>query len=125
MALAGKYHALVDGGAMSASELDLAARTAMAELVDIEEVLVRDFKIRLQHIGAALALHFGVPYEPFRAERQKPVFLLKNLKAQFVEDHHWLPLDEDRHGLQVLALDPERVQASRIVKHVFPKSDAV
>jgi type II secretory ATPase GspE/PulE/Tfp pilus assembly ATPase PilB-like protein len=122
MASPTKYDGLVFEAALSATELELAERTARAELIDIEDVLVRDFKLRLQVIGAALARHFGVPYEPFRPDRLKPVFLLKYLKAQFVEDNLWLPLDEDKNGLLVLALDPERVRASRIVNQIFPKS---
>jgi type II secretory ATPase GspE/PulE/Tfp pilus assembly ATPase PilB-like protein len=121
MASPTKYDGLVSDGTLSAPELDMAARTALAELSDIEEVLVRDHKIRLQLIGTALARHFAVPYEPFRPNRIKPAFLLKHLKALYVEDKEWLPLDEDKHGLLVLALDPERVRASRIVSQVFPK----
>lgn len=122
MASPTKYDGLVFEAALSAADLELAARTARAEEIDIEDVLVRDFKLRLQLIGAALGRHFGVPYEPFRPDRLKPVYLLKHLKAQFVEDNLWLPLDENQNGLLVLALDPERVRASRIVNQIFPKS---
>ena len=117
-----KYDGLVFDATLSAPELEQAMRTARAELVDVEEVLVSDFKVRLHQVGAALARYFGVPYEPFRPGRLKPVVLLRNLKAQFVEENGWMPLDEDQHGVLVMTLDPERVRASRIVNHVFPKS---
>ena len=117
-----KYDGLVFDATLSAPELEQAMRTARAELVDVEEVLVSDFKVRLHQVGAALARYFGVPYEPFRPGRLKPAVLLRNLKAQFVEENGWLPLDEDQHGVLVMTLDPERVRASRIVNHVFPKS---
>jgi len=122
MAASGKYDGLVSAALLSAHELDVAARCARAEAADIEDILVRDCKIRLQSLGAALAQHFGVPYEPFRPERSKPVLLLRHLKASYVEDKQWLPLDENHDGLLVLTLDPERVAASRIVNQVFPKS---
>ncbi|HEY0065426.1 MAG TPA: GspE/PulE family protein [Telluria sp.] len=117
-----KYDGLVAEAVLSAPELEMALRTSRAELTDIEDVLVRDFKIRLPLIGAALARHFGVHYEAFQPDRTKPVLLLKHLKAQYVEDKQWLPLDEDKNGLLVLATDPERVKASRIVNQIFPKS---
>ena len=122
MASPTKYDGLVFDATLSAAELEEALRIARAEQADIEDVLVSDFKVRLHQLGAALARYFGVPYEPFRPGRLKPVLLLRNLKAQFVEEYGWIPLDEDKHGLLVVALDPEQVRASRIVNQVFPKS---
>ena len=117
-----KYDSLVFDATLSAPELEMALRIARAEQLDIEEVLTTEYKVRLPQIGAALARYYGVPYEPYRPARLKPAYLLKNLKAQYVEENLWLPLDEDKNGLLVLALDPERVKASRIVGEVFPKS---
>ena len=118
-----KYDGLVVEATLSLTELELAVRTARAQQLHIEEVLMRDFKVPLPLIGAALARHFSVPYEPMRPARIKPGVLLRNLKAQYVEDHQWLPLDEDKNGLLVLALDPDRIRASKIVNQVFPKSN--
>ena len=117
-----KYDGLVATAALSALQLELAGRTARAQQLHIEEVFTRDFKLKAALIGAALERHYKVPYEPFRPGRIKPVFLLRNLKAQYVEDNQWLPLDEDKNGLLVLALDPERIRATKIVNQVFPKS---
>ncbi|NHZ36593.1 GspE/PulE family protein [Massilia rubra] len=120
-----KYDALVLDALISAAELEQARHAAHAALLDIEDVLVRDLHLPLAAIGNALARHFGVRYEAFAPGRIKPVSLLKNLKAQYVDDNQWLPLDEDKDGLLVLALDPERVRASRIVNQVFPRSSIV
>ncbi|WP_229509323.1 GspE/PulE family protein [Massilia sp. CCM 8734] len=120
-----KYDALVLDALVSAAELEQARHAAHAALLDIEDVLVRDLHLPLAAIGNALARHFGVRYEAFAPGRIKPVSLLKNLKAQYVDDNQWLPLDEDKDGLLVLALDPERVRASRIVNQVFPRSSIV
>ena len=117
-----KYDGLLFEAALSAPELELALRTARARQIHIEEILCSEYQIKHAQIGAALARYFNVPYEPFRPGRIKPVFLLKNLKAQYVEENQWLPLDEDKTGLLVLALDPERIKATRIVNQVFPKS---
>ncbi|WP_229518327.1 GspE/PulE family protein [Massilia sp. PAMC28688] len=117
-----KYDGLVADGLLEATELQQAARTSHAQLIHIEDVLVRDYSLKPDQIGGALARHYQVPYEPFRPGRIKPVALLRHLKPQYVEDNQWLPLDEDKHGMLVLSLDPERTAASRIVHHVFPKS---
>jgi type II secretory ATPase GspE/PulE/Tfp pilus assembly ATPase PilB-like protein len=117
-----KYTGLVLEAALSAADLEVAAHMARARRVDIEDFLLAEHHITPAQLGAALTRYFNVPYEPFRDGRIKPVFLLKNLKAQYVEENQWLPLDEDKNGLLVLTLDPERVKASRIVNQVFPKS---
>ncbi len=122
MASPSKYDGLVFDAALSAPQLELAARTARARQVHLEDILLSECKVSSMQIGAALARYFNVPYEPYREGRIKPVFLLKNLKAQYVEENQWLPLDEDRNGLLVLALDPEKIKATRIVNQVFPKS---
>jgi type II secretory ATPase GspE/PulE/Tfp pilus assembly ATPase PilB-like protein len=117
-----KYDCLLAEAVLTAPQLELALRTARVQQLHIEDVLVRDLQIALAVIGAALGRHFKVPYEPFRPGRIKPAYLLRNLRAQYVEDNQWLPLDEDKSGLLVMALDPDRIRASRIVNQIFPKS---
>jgi type II secretory ATPase GspE/PulE/Tfp pilus assembly ATPase PilB-like protein len=117
-----KYDALVLEAVLSAAELEQATRAARDRDLDIEAVLVADYHVKPAAIGQSLSKFFMVPYEPFRPDRVKPVELLRNLKAQYVEENQWLPLEDGRDGLVVLALDPERVGASRIVNQIFPKS---
>ena len=117
-----KYDHLVLEAVLSAQEMELAARSARRKSLDIEAVLVNEFQVKPAAIGQALSKFFGVPYEPYRADRIKPVDLLKNLKRDYVEQNHWLPIEETGEGVVVLTMDPEQVKSSRIVNNVFPKS---
>jgi type II secretory ATPase GspE/PulE/Tfp pilus assembly ATPase PilB-like protein/GAF domain-containing protein len=120
--LRGKYDALVANAALSAEELELAIGSARRKNLDIEDVLIDEFQVRPTLIGEALSEFFGVPYEPFRTDRIKPIDLLKNLKRDFVQRSGWVPLGQDaKQGLVVLAVDPERLRASRVVANVFPR----
>src|SRR5581483_7125900 len=87
--------------------------------------LLDEFKITPGAIGDALSTFYGLPYEPFRRERVKPIDLLKNLKRHFLEPNLWVPLEDTKEGLVVLTPDPERVRALRIVNTIFPKSRIV
>ena len=118
----GKYDGLIADAVLSAGELEQATRAARTQERDLEQVLIEEWKVRPAAIGAALARFFRVPYEPFRASRIKPVDLLRNLKAQYIDENQWLPLEDTADGLVVMALDPERVGASRIVGQIFPKA---
>ena len=120
-----KYDYLIADAMLSAGEFELASRQARKKAVDVEQVLVEEFQVKIPAIGAALSKFFGVPYEPFKPERVKPLDLLKNLKREYVEGNHWLPIDESKNGLTVLCLDPERIRSSRIASNVFPKARLV
>jgi type II secretory ATPase GspE/PulE/Tfp pilus assembly ATPase PilB-like protein len=117
-----KYDYLISDAVLSAGEFELASRQARKKAIDIEAVLTDEFQVKIPAIGAALSKFFGVPYEPFKADRIKPPELLKNLKREYVESNLWLPIDEAKEGLSVLCLDPERIRSSRIASNVFPKS---
>jgi len=120
-----KYDYLIADAVLSAGEFDLAARQARKKAIDIEQVLTDEFQVKIAAIGQALSKFFGVPYEPFKSDRVKPGELLKNLKREYVEGNHWVPIDEVKEGIVVLCLDPERIRSSRIASNVFPKARLV
>src|SRR5690606_23019944 len=115
-----RYDLLVADGQLSAQELEAAGAKARDRKVTTEEVLVDDMGLALADVGDAVARCFGVPYEPFRGDRIKPVDLLRNIKRDFVEQSHWLPLEETEEGIVVMATDPEQTRASRVAHNVFP-----
>ncbi|MEI7430842.1 MAG: GspE/PulE family protein [Betaproteobacteria bacterium] len=121
-AIRSKYDTLVSEAIISADELDLAQRSARRKGVDLEDVLIREFQVKPLAIGNALSHFFGVPYEPFRQDRLKPMDLLKYLKRDYVEANQWLPIEEGPEGVVVVSMDPERIKGSRIVNNIFPKS---
>ncbi|MDQ5849354.1 MAG: GspE/PulE family protein [Pseudomonadota bacterium] len=117
-----KYDYLIADAVLSAGEFELASRQARKKAIDVEQVLIDEFQVKIPAIGQALSKFFGVPYEAFKQDRVKPGELLKNLKREYVEANQWLPIDEGKEGLVVLCLDPERVRSSRIASNVFPKA---
>src|SRR5688500_15248173 len=117
-----KYDYLIADAVLSAGEFERASRQARKKAIDVEQVLVDEFQVKIPAIGAALSKFFGVPYEPFKPDRVKPMELLKNLKREYVEGNHWVPIDDGKEGLTVLCLDPERIRSSRIAANVFPKA---
>ena len=120
-----KYDHLVTDAVLSMAEFELATRTARRKGIDVEEVLIDEFQVSAAALGNALSGFFGVPYEPYRADRIKSPELLKNLKREYVESSHWIPIEETQEGLVILTTDPERIQTSRVVNNIFPKSRLV
>src|SRR5690606_5051879 len=103
----------------------LATRSARRKNLEVETVLLDEFQVKLNALGEALSAFFGVPYEPYRADRIKPLDLLRNLKRDFCESSGWVPVDDSKEGLLVLTTDPEKIKSSRVVNNVFPKSKLI
>jgi type II secretory ATPase GspE/PulE/Tfp pilus assembly ATPase PilB-like protein len=119
--LKSKYDHLILDAVISAADFEQATRTAREKGCDLEDVLIDQFRITAPLIGKALASFFDVKYEPFKAERVKPLDLLRNLKRDYIEANAWLPIDDGKDGLVVLTLDPDRIKSLRIVNNIFPK----
>jgi len=117
-----KYDGLVTNAVISAEELELAQRSARRKNLDIETVLIDEFKVKLPTLGDALAAYFSVPYEPFKQDRIKPPDLLRNMNRNFCAANQWVPLEDTKEGIVVMCLDPEKTRASRMVNNVYPKS---
>ena len=120
-----KFEYLVIDNVIAAGELELATRTARRKNKNVEDILIDEFQVKSPALGAALAKFFGVEYEPHKNDRIKPVDLLKNIKREYSEGNHWIPLEDTKAGIVVMATDPERVKNSRMVENVFPRSKIV
>jgi type II secretory ATPase GspE/PulE/Tfp pilus assembly ATPase PilB-like protein len=120
-----KYDYLVLDAVISAQELELATRSARRMNVDIEEVLQGEFQVSPAAIGDALGKFFNVPYQAFQPDRLRPLDLLKNLKREYVEQNHWLPVEDTSQGVVILAVDPEQVRSSGVVQNIFPRRKLV
>ncbi|MDY0105685.1 MAG: ATPase, T2SS/T4P/T4SS family, partial [Giesbergeria sp.] len=119
-----RYQWLVDHGLLDlptlARCLDQARETGRSS----EDLLMQQ-GLRTADLGASLAAFFGVPYAGFQPDRLRIEALQGVLKREFVQTQGWLPLEDTPGGLQVMCLDPEAVQASRMVRHVFPRASQI
>ena len=117
-----KYEALVINAVITAEELVVAQRTARRKNLDLETVLTDEFQVKLPALGDALTAFFGVPYEPFKQGRIKPPDLLRNMSRNFCQANQWVPLEDGPQGIVVVAPDPEKTRATRMVNNVYPKN---
>jgi type II secretory ATPase GspE/PulE/Tfp pilus assembly ATPase PilB-like protein len=124
-AVKNKYDALVFDKVLSAEDLEAALRTARTKNKDVETILSEDFSVKPASIGAALSKFFQVPYEPFRPERVKPLELLRKIKREYAETTQWVPVDDTPLGIVIVAIDPERLQASHVAKQIFPNQKLI
>jgi type II secretory ATPase GspE/PulE/Tfp pilus assembly ATPase PilB-like protein len=124
-AIQSKFEYLVIDNVIAAGELELATKAARRKNRNVEDILVEEFQVKPQVIGAALAKFFAVEFEPFKGDRIKPPDILKNIKRDYAEANHWIPLEDSKQGVIVMSTDPERVKNSRMVENVFPRARIV
>jgi type II secretory ATPase GspE/PulE/Tfp pilus assembly ATPase PilB-like protein len=116
-----RFDQLISENILSPAELELAARSARKKGANIEDILMDEFQVKQADLGRALASFYGVLYEPFRADRLKPLDLLRNLKREYAENAKWLPIEDAPQGLLILTTDPGHLQSGHIVENVFPR----
>jgi len=123
--ISSKFEYLVIDNVIAAAELELATRNARRKNKNVEEILIDEFQVKPEALGAALAKFFSVEYEPFKPDRIRPPDLLKNIKRDYAEGNHWIPVDEGPKGITIMSTDPERVRSTRAAENVFPRSKMI
>lgn len=116
----GRFAAMLPETVVPRAQLELAMQSAYARRLDIEDVLLDELAIPPTLVGRALADFFGAPYFMFQVDRRRPQGLLDNFNREYVVQHQWMPVEENRNGLYVLAVDPDQLKASGAVRRVFP-----
>jgi type II secretory ATPase GspE/PulE/Tfp pilus assembly ATPase PilB-like protein len=116
-----KYDGLVNSGAIT----KMALQECLAKRGDkdgtIEQLLIDEYQVTPAQIGQALALFFGVSYEPYSKARFNTDKLHGALKRDFLSEQGWIPLEESFDGLLVMCINPENVRSTYVVQHMFPR----
>eukprot|EP01034_Spumella_vulgaris_P045104 gene45104-56155_t len=120
-----RFAAMLSEAALPRVQLEQALRSAAARNLDIEDVLLDELAIKPALVGRALADFFGVPYFMFQVDRRRPQGLLDSFNREFVVQNQWMPIEEGRHGIFILAVDPDQLKASGAVQRVFPHATPI
>jgi len=120
-----RFAAMISEAVLSRPQLEAAQRSAAVRNMDIEDVLLDEMGVKISLVGRALADFFGVPYFTFQVDRRRPPHLLDNFNYEYVVQNQWMPIEEGRNGLFILAVDPDLLKASGAVARIFPGATPV
>jgi hypothetical protein len=115
-----KYDALIADAVIAQPEMELVVRSARRQSLDVEDVLIDEFQVKVSAVGQALAHSFNLPYEGFNPKWKKPEQALQKIGREFVEINRCLPIEDDGKSMIFIATDPERLIRLGIVKQKFP-----
>lgn len=115
-----RFAAMISESVLARSQLEAAQHGAAARRLDLEDVLIDEFGVKIGLVGRALADFYGVPYFTFQPDRRRPPGLLDHFNNDFVVQNQWMPIEHGDNGLYILALDPDQLKASGAVARIYP-----
>ncbi|MCS6915261.1 MAG: GspE/PulE family protein [Myxococcota bacterium] len=115
-----KFDLLIEQGLINEADLLQAAAEAQELQLDVEQVLMRRFRVPKAHIGAALAHYYGCPYVPFDPRLPPPRAVLRSLKPGYLRTDRWVPIKAHDHGVTVLIDDPNHLIKRDEVRALLP-----
>lgn len=112
--------ALVYRGVLSQTELERVKKESEEGKEDIETLLLHQYHVPKNELGAVLSDYYQCPYLPFDERTVIDVGLLKTLNLDYLRKNLWLPIS--RHGriVDVLTQDPHDIEKGWDVRRSFP-----
>jgi type II secretory ATPase GspE/PulE/Tfp pilus assembly ATPase PilB-like protein len=106
-----KFDYLLAQGLVTQDELNKAVATSRQRQVDVETVLLEQYKVPKHELGASLSQFYRVPFFEFSEKLIPPPDLMRDLKIEFLKRNLWLPLRRDEMGNIVVLIDnPQDIQ---------------
>jgi type II secretory ATPase GspE/PulE/Tfp pilus assembly ATPase PilB-like protein len=105
-----KFDYLIAQGLLSQDEVNQAIGVARQRNIDVETVLVEQFKVPKAELGASLSQYFRVPFVEFDGRIIPPPDLMKDLKLEFLKRNLWLPIRREDNAIVVLIDNPQDLQ---------------
>jgi type II secretory ATPase GspE/PulE/Tfp pilus assembly ATPase PilB-like protein len=105
-----KFDYLISQGLLSQDEINQAIGLARQRNLDVETVLVEQFRVPKAELGASLSQFYRTPFVEFDAKIIPPPDLMKDLKLEFLKRNLWLPIRRDDNSIIVLIDNPQDLQ---------------
>ena len=105
-----KFDYLIAQGLLSQDEVNQAIGVARQRNIDVETMLVEQFKVPKAELGASLSQYFRVPFVEFDGRIIPPPDLMKDLKLEFLKRNLWLPIRREDNAIVVLIDNPQDLQ---------------
>jgi type II secretory ATPase GspE/PulE/Tfp pilus assembly ATPase PilB-like protein len=105
-----KFDYLLAQGLLSQDEVSQAIGIARQKNIDVETVVVEQFKVPKAELGASLSQYYRVPFVEFDDKIVPPPDLMKDLKLEFLKRNLWLPIRREDNAVLVLIDNPQDLQ---------------
>jgi type II secretory ATPase GspE/PulE/Tfp pilus assembly ATPase PilB-like protein len=105
-----KFDYLISQGLLSQDEINQAIGLARQRNLDVETVLVEQFRVPKAELGTSLSQFYRTPFVEFDPKIIPPPDLMRDLKLEFLKRNLWLPIRRDDNAIVVLIDNPQDLQ---------------
>jgi type II secretory ATPase GspE/PulE/Tfp pilus assembly ATPase PilB-like protein len=117
-----KFDYLLAQHLITDEELNAAIADARRKQVDVETLLVEQYKVPKNEMGTALSQFYKVPFVEYDEKTVPPPDLLKELKTDYLRTTNWLPLRREADGTVVVLIDnPQDLQKVDTINQLLPR----
>ncbi len=117
-----RFDHLIASGKLNQQELDNAMTAARERGVRVEGVLMKDYGINRDDVGAALADFYKCRFVKFNDKLAIPGDLLHDLKKTYLKTNIWVPLETSKEGKIAVLMDDANHLAKRDMAQTLLKT---
>jgi type II secretory ATPase GspE/PulE/Tfp pilus assembly ATPase PilB-like protein len=117
-----KFAYLLDQHRVTQEDINTAQIEARTKGIDVETVLVEQFKVPKGDMGMSLSMFYRVPYQEFDERVVPPPDLMRDLKTEYLKRAFWLPIKREDDGAIVVLIDnPQDLGKIDSINQLLPK----
>jgi type II secretory ATPase GspE/PulE/Tfp pilus assembly ATPase PilB-like protein len=105
-----KFDYLLGQQHVTQQELASAIAESRRRQVDVESILVEQYKVPKAELGISLSQFYGCPFVEFDEKIVPPPDLMRNLKLEYLRRNFWLPLKREDNAIVILIDNPQDLQ---------------
>jgi type II secretory ATPase GspE/PulE/Tfp pilus assembly ATPase PilB-like protein/GAF domain-containing protein len=115
-----KFDYLLAQGRITWEELDTAIAEASRRRVDVESLLIDQYKIPKAEVGVSLSQYYRAPFVEFDDTVVPPEDLVKGLNVDYLKRALWIPIRREEHTVTVLIDNPQDLRKRDEVAQLLP-----
>jgi len=118
-----KFSFLIQNGIITEEELTQATAKARKNQIDVETVLLLDFKLKRSDLGKSFETFYSLPYFGYSDTVILPAEILTGLNRNFLTKNYWIPIQKDGDKVSILINDPLNPDKNQNIRQIFPKKE--
>jgi len=118
-----KFSFLIQNGIITEEELTQATAKARKTQIDVEAILMVDFKLQRKDLGKSLETFYGLPYFPYSDTVILPAEMMVGLNRNFLTKNYWIPIQKEGDKVTLLINDPLNPDRNQNIRQIFPKKE--
>ncbi len=118
-----KFSFLIQNGIITEEELTQATAKARKNQIDVETVLMVDFKLKRADLGKSFETFYNLPYFGYSDTVILPAEMLTGLNRNFLTKNYWIPIQKEGDKITILINDPLNPDRNQNIRQIFPKKE--